>query len=318
MGSTTNIYIVFGLVVLVSLIADLGLLSRKNAVVSIRKALLQTLFWVMIAFGFFVFLWVQEGHYKALQYMSAYLMEWSLSIDNIFVFILIFSAFRIQPQHFGRALIWGILMAVLFRIIFISVGVTLVSRFEWILYIFGVFLLYTGIKLFFYQEEAAFEPKDSAIYKFLNRFLPLANHDGGGKYIIRENNKPLYTTLFVVVVMLGATDLLFALDSIPAVMGISQDKLVIYSSNTFAVLGLRSLFFLLKGAVSKFDYLEQGIALVLIFIGLKMLLAHWIDDFINKDQQVVTSLAFIVLCISASIFYSILHQKKGLPQDKKS
>jgi tellurite resistance protein TerC len=318
MNADLQIYLVFGLVVFVSLIADLGLLSRKNAVVSIRKALLQTLFWVLIAIGFFVFLWNNKGQYMALQYLSAYLMEWSLSIDNIFVFILIFSAFRIQPRHYGRALIWGIIMAVLFRIIFITLGVTLVTRFEWILYIFGVFLLYTGIKLFFYQEEDAFEPKDSAIYKFLNRFLPLASHDGDGRYVIRENNKPLYTTLFVAVVMLGATDLLFALDSIPAVMGISQDRLVIYSSNTFAVLGLRSLFFLLKGAVSKFDYLEQGIALVLIFIGLKMLLAHWIDNFINKDQQVILSLAFIILCISGSVFYSILHQKKGLPPDQST
>jgi len=316
MASTSYIYTVFGLVVLLSLLADLVLLSRKNAVISIRKAMLQTLFWVLVAFGFFVFLWMQEGRGMALQYMSAYLMEWSLSIDNIFVFIIIFTSFRIKDIYYGRVLIWGILMAILFRIIFITVGVTLVSRFEWILYFFGVFLLYTGIKLFFYQDDDAFEPKDTKVFKWLNRFLPLTDHDGGGKYVIRENKKPLYTTLFVAVVMLGVTDLLFALDSIPAVMGISQDKLVIYSSNTFAVLGLRSLFFLLKGAVSQFDYLEQGIALVLILIGLKMLLAKWIDEWLQKDQQIILSLVMIVLCISGSIFYSILHQKKGMPTDK--
>src|SRR6185503_3718241 len=150
---------------------------------------------------------------------------------------------------------------------------------------------------------------------FMKRFLPLASNDGGGRYIIRENGKPLYTTLFVVVIMLAAIDLVFALDSIPAVMGISRDKTVIYTSNIFAVLGLRSLFFLLRGAVSKFDYLQQGIAIVLVFIGLKMLGEHWINQWLDKTTQVFISLGVILVCISGSVFYSIFMKKKGIPPE---
>jgi tellurite resistance protein TerC len=164
-------------------------------------------------------------------------------------------------------------------------------------------------------EEEEFDPQKSKVYKAIKRFLPLVPHDGNGKFRVIENGKKFYTTLFVVVMMLAAIDLVFALDSIPAVMGISRDKMVIYTSNIFAVLGLRSLFFLLRGAVSKFDYLPQGIAIVLIFIGLKMLCEHWINQVIEKHIQVFISLGVILACISGSIFYSIFITKRGLPPD---
>lgn len=230
-------YIVFGLVLVVALVFDLGLLSKKNQVVSIKQALKQTFFWVTLALSFFVFMWIEKGQQPALEYLSAYLMEWSLSIDNIFVFILIFTSFKVKEQFFGRVLLIGILMAIVFRILFITVGVALVNKFEFLLYLFGAFLLYTGYKMFTADEDEAFDPHDSKIYRFLRKFLPLTTHDGNGKYVVRENGKPVYTTLFVVVMMLAAIDLVFALDSIPAVMGISRDKLVIYTSNIFAVLG---------------------------------------------------------------------------------
>jgi tellurite resistance protein TerC len=245
-------------------------------------------------------------------------MEWSLSIDNIFVFILIFAAFNVKEKYYGRVLLIGILMAIIFRVIFITIGVALVDRFAWILYLFGVFLLYTGYKMFTSSEEEEFNPQQSKIYLSIKKYLPLVSHDGNGKYIIRENGKPVYTTLFVVIILLAAIDLVFALDSIPAVMGISRDKLIIYTSNTFAVLGLRSLFFLLRGAVSKFDYLQQGIAIVLIFIGAKMLAEHWLNEWIEKNTQVFLSLGVILLCISGSIFYSIFIKKKGEPEDVES
>lgn len=315
MDTTQITYLVFGIVITFALIFDLGLLSKKNKVVSIKAALIQTFFWVLLAIGFFIFVWFQKGQVLALQYLSAYLMEWSLSIDNIFVFILIFSAFGVKEKYYGRVLLIGILMAIVFRVIFITVGVALVDRFSWILYLFGVFLLYTGYKMFVSTEEEEFKPQESKIYRFLKRFLPLVPHDGEGKYIIKENGKPVYTSLFVVVVLLAAIDLVFALDSIPAVMGISRDKLVIFTSNIFAVLGLRSLFFLLRGAVSKFDYLQQGIAIVLIFIGIKMLTEHWINLWIDKNVQVFISLGVILTCISGSIFYSIFIKKKGVPED---
>ncbi len=319
-------YIVFGTILVVSLVVDLGLLSKKNQKVTIRQALYQTFFWVGLALSFFVFMWVENGQKPALEYISAYLMEWSLSIDNIFVFILIFSAFSVKEKHYGRVLLIGIMMAIIFRVIFITVGVVLVEKFHWILYVFGVFLVYTGYKMFTASDNEEFNPQESKIYRFLKKFLPLVPHDGNGKYRIVENGKPAYTTLFVVVIMLAAIDLVFALDSIPAVMGIVDTKtpgyepmarLVIYTSNIFAVLGLRSLFFLLRGAVSKFDYLQQGIAVVLVFIGLKMLAAHWIDQWIDKQTQVFISLGVILVCISGSIFYSIFIQKKGEPEDVK-
>ncbi|MFY7899496.1 MAG: TerC/Alx family metal homeostasis membrane protein [Chitinophagaceae bacterium] len=309
------VYSVFGLVVILALVADLGLLSKKNTTVTIKTALQQTIFWVTLALAFFVFVWWEEDQKTALEYISAYLMEWSLSIDNIFVFILIFSSFKVKEKHYGRVLLIGILMAIVFRILFITVGVTLVEKFEWLLYIFGAFLLYTGYKMFTANEDEQFDPHDSKIYKFMKTYLPLTNHDGDGKFKIKENGKPVYTTLFVVVVLLAAIDLVFALDSIPAVMGISRNKLVIYTSNTFAVLGLRSLFFLLRGAVSKFDYLQQGIAIVLIFIGVKMIGEHYISEWIDKNTQVFISLSVIVVCIAGSIFYSIFMQKKGTPKD---
>jgi tellurite resistance protein TerC len=239
-------------------------------------------------------------------------MEWSLSVDNIFVFILIFHSFKVKEKNYSRVLLIGIMMAIVFRILFITIGVALVAQFHWILYLFGIFLLYTGYKMFVTNEEESFEPQDTKVYRFLKKYLPLTTHDGNGRFIIRENSKPVYTTLFVVVVLLASIDLVFAMDSIPAVMGISKDKLVIYTSNIFAVLGLRSLFFLLRTAVNKFDYLQQGIAVVLIFIGIKMLGETIIDHWIDKTIQTFISLGVILICISGSIIYSIQKDKKGI------
>jgi tellurite resistance protein TerC len=272
----------------------------------------------MLALGFFVFMWIEEGQKLAFEYLSGYLMEWSLSIDNIFVFILIFDAFKVKEQHLSRVLLIGILIAILFRVIFITVGVALVAKFAWILYLFGVFLLYTGFKMFSAGEDEAFDPHKSKIYLFLKKFLPITNEDGDGKFMMRIGGKPMYTSLFVVVVLLAAIDLVFALDSIPAVMGISMSSLVIYTSNIFAILGLRSLFFLLRGAVNQFEHLQQGIAIVLIFIGVKMLGEHYINMVMSKNTQVLLSLLVIVFSITGSILYSIFsNRQKNLPKNFK-
>lgn len=308
-------YLVFGILLILALAFDLGLLSKKNKVITLRQALYQTFFWVFLAMAFLVFMWLEKGQTLALEYLSAYLMEWSLSIDNIFIFILIFSSFGVKEKYIPRVLLIGILMAVLFRIIFITAGVALVAKFHWILYLFGLFLVYTGIKMFTASDDEEFDPHDSKVYRLIQKLLPVAKHDGEGKFVVSENGRRMYTSLFVVVLMLASIDLVFALDSIPAVMGISRDRLVIYTSNIFAVLGLRSLFFLLRGAVSKFDYLQQGISIVLVFIGLKMLGEHWIDQWLDKSTQSVLSLLFIAFCIAGSIFYSIFITKKGEPAD---
>ncbi|MFI5129100.1 MAG: TerC/Alx family metal homeostasis membrane protein [Chitinophagales bacterium] len=307
-------YLVFGVVLLVALIFDLGLLSKKNQKISLKQALYQTFFWVSLALAFFVFIWIQNGQILALEYLSAYLMEWSLSIDNIFVFIIIFSSFGVKEKNYGRVLLIGILMAIVFRIVFISIGVALI-KYDWVLLLFGAFLVFTGYKMFRATGDEEFDPHNTRIYRVMKRVLPLVPHDGEGKLSVVVEGKRYYTTLFIVVMMLAAIDLVFALDSIPAVLGISKDKMVIYTSNIFAVLGLRSLFFLLRGAVSKFDYLQQGIAIVLVFIGIKMLGEHWINQWIDKTTQVLISLVVIMVCISGSIFYSIFVKKKGVPPD---
>jgi len=202
------------------------------------------------------------------------------------------------------------MMAIIFRVIFITVGVAAVERFHELLYIFGAFLIYTGIKMFFSKEDEEVNPADNKVYKFLKRYLPIVPHDGDGRFIIRPNKQPQYTILFVVVVLLSTIDLVFALDSIPAVMGISQNRLVIYTSNIFAVLGLRSLFFLLKGAVNQFAYLQHGIAVVLIFIGAKMLGEYYINQWLDNTTQVLLSLGVILLCIGSSILISIIVNRK--------
>jgi len=304
-------YLVFGIVLLIAVVLDLGLLSKSSAEISIKKALYQTLFWVGLAFAFFGFVGYEYGKAPALEYISAYLMEWSLSIDNIFVFILIFSFFRIQKDHVARALLIGILMAIVFRVIFITVGVVLVERFHWLLYVFGAFLVYTGIKIFTVDQEDEFDPAANPVYKFLNRFLPVIHEDVGGKLTVKRNGKRYYTNMFLVIVMLATTDIIFALDSIPAVFAIVTEspnkELIIYTSNIFAVLGLRSLYFLLKGAVNKFQYLQQGIAIVLVFIGLKMLVPLVIKNF---HVPVTISLVVIVICLAGSILYSIQDAKR--------
>ena len=310
-------YVVFSAVIVAALALDLGLLSRKNTVISLRTALLQTVFWVFLSLLFCSYIWYTNeggnGRASAVSYLSAYLLEWSLSIDNIFVFIIIFSFFKIKENNYSRVLLAGILMAIVFRIMFIALGSELVARFEWIMYLFGVFLLYTGIKMFGSSDEEEFNPEENWAYRMMKKFLRTTNEEPNGRFILMKNGKAYFTRLSMVVIMLGLIDIIFAVDSIPAVFSIIPDpdkKLLIYSSNIFAVLGLRSLFFLLRGAASKFDYLQQGIAVVLVFIGLKMLVTPWLHI------PVGISLLMIVVCIGSSIIYSIYHRRKGVPRDR--
>lgn len=298
-------YLIFGIALVFALVFDLGLLSKKGSVITIGRALLLTAFWVVLALAFGIFLWYDEGKHVALEYLSAYLMEWSLSIDNIFVFILIFTFFGVKDTHYSRVLLIGILLAVFFRIIFITAGIALVREFNWLLYIFGAILLYTGLTMFFAKKEQQVNLEENRVYRFLKRFFPITSADGGGKLTVRIEGKKFYTSLFVVIVLLATTDIVFALDSIPAVFGITQNKLVIYTSNIFAVLGLRSLFFLLRGAVHKFRFLQQGIATVLVFVGLKML-----SELVHVKVSVMVSLGVILLCILLSILISLVWSKK--------
>jgi tellurite resistance protein TerC len=317
MNTTQLIYLVFGVVLLAALSFDLGLFSKKNKPISIRTALIQTIFWVSLSLLFWIFIWFEKGHFIATKYISAYLMEWSLSLDNIFVFILIFSYFKINELDTGRALLVGILLAIAFRIIFISIGLELINRLHWILYVFGAILVFTGAKLFLEKKEEieSYNPSHNLMYRLIKKFFPISTQEPHGRYFVKENGKRHITSLTLVVITLAATDILFAMDSIPTVVSLvrdrpnvpfsEDDKLVIYSSNIFAVLGLRSLFFLLQGAVHKFRFLQQGIAVVLVFIGFKMLV-----EIFHLHLSIYVSLTVIVGCIGISILYSLL---KPLP-----
>lgn len=303
-------YLAFGGLVIVALVFDLGLLSKKNATITIKKALWQTIFWVTLAVAFMFFVWYEYGQEIAIEYLSAYLTEWSLSIDNIFVFILIFSFFGMKETYYARVLLIGILMAIIFRVIFITIGIALVERFGWLLYIFGALLVFTGVKMFAAKHNEEVNLSENKIYNFMKRFVPLVHDDGGGRYTVIRDGKKYYTSLFAVVIMLATTDIVFALDSIPAVFGISTHRVVIYTSNIFAVLGLRSLFFLLKGAVGKFAYLQQGIAIVLVFIGFKML-----AEMFNVHVPIYISLLVILVCLVSSIVYSISVSGRTVEQE---
>ena len=308
MNPTEWSYLIFGIVLLLAVVFDLGLLSKQSKSISIKQAFFQTIFWVSLALGFFLFVWFEDGQTIALEYISAYLMEWGLSIDNIFVFILIFSYFGIPEQHSNRVLMLGILLAIILRVIFITAGIVLVEKFFWILYIFGAFLVYTGLKMFFINSSKEFHPESNAVYKILKRIVPITHENTNGKFTKMINGRRHFTIFFVVLIMLATTDVVFALDSIPAVFAITQTKMVIYTSNIFAVLGLRSLFFLLRGAVGKFQYLKEGIAIVLIFIGAKMLV-----EYFDIHLPIWVSLLVIVFCLSGSILYSIyINNKRGM------
>ncbi|MBP6430747.1 MAG: TerC/Alx family metal homeostasis membrane protein [Ferruginibacter sp.] len=325
MDKTQLTYIVFAAVIIIALVFDLGLLNKKNTTISLKTALLQTIFWVVLSFAFCGFIWYENidgnGKQDAISFISAYLLEWSLSIDNIFVFIIIFSFFKIKENNYGRVLLLGILMAIVFRILFIAIGSAAVAKYGWIMYVFGVFLAYTGIKMFAAGDDEEFDPQTNWAFKFMRKYLRTTDEEPNGRFVINRGGKSYFTKLSMVVVMLGLIDIVFAVDSIPAVFSIIPDpnkKLLIYSSNIFAVLGLRSLFFLLRGAASKFDYLQQGIAIVLIFIGVKMLLPLLSYAGVNGHYlhiPVWVSLLVIIVFISGSIFYSIYHKRKGVPKD---
>ncbi len=315
MTHTQIAYLIFGIVLFAALIVDLFVLNKKGKKTTIKHALWQTAFWTVLALAFWIFVWQDEGTEYATKYISAYLMEWSLSIDNIFVFILIFTFFKISEEQTPQVLLIGVLAAIVFRVIFIAVGIGLIDRFSWIMYIFGAILLYTGIKLFFQKEEQDYNPKDSFIYKWLNRIFSISHTNPNNRFLIYHGKKMYLTPMSVVAIILAFTDIAFALDSIPTVVSLvrsnprqsftSADIMVIYSSNIFAVLGLRSLFFLLKGAADKFKYLQQGIAFILVFIGLKMLV-----EYFEIHIPISVSLAVIILSVAVSMVYSIQKAKK--------
>lgn len=303
----TILFGIFAVIIVLFLVLDLGLFHKQAHKISTRSALYQSIFWVVVStlFGVFILVYDESGTEGAVQYFSAYLTEYALSVDNIFVILLILKYFKVNEKYYHKVLFWGILGAIVFRGVFIFVGTFLIEKFHWILYIFGVFLVYSGIRIYFEDGDEKIEPEKNPIMKFCKKYLPMANHDRGGNFIIRENGKLLFTPLFLVIVLIETTDLIFAVDSIPAAFAITQNPFLIYTSNIFAVMGLRAMFFLLAGIIDKFYLLQKGLSVILFFIGAKMLLDIW-----HIEVNVYLSFTVIIVTLTLSIVFSVLIPRK--------
>ena len=262
----------FAVLVLGLMCLDLGILDRKAHAIRLKEALLRCAFFVAIAilFDLGVYAWLGRG--KALEFLTGYLIELSLSVDNVFVFLLIFSYFHVPALHQPRILFWGILGALILRALFIAAGVTLIHKFHWVIYVFGVFLVATGIKMVFHKG-AEIHPEKNPVLRLFKRFMAVTNDYEDGKFFLVRNGRALATPMFVVLLVIETTDLIFAVDSIPAVLAITLDPFIVFTSNVFAILGLRALYFALAGLMRLFHYLHYGLAAILVFVGVKMLLA---------------------------------------------
>ena len=297
-------WIVFAVVVLGMIAIDLGIFTRKSHTVSFREALTWTGVWATLATCFGIWIWNSQGQTKGLEFFNGYLIELSLSADNVFIFALIFRNFGVPPQYQHKVLIWGVLSALVMRFILIGIGVQLINQFHWILYIFGAFLVYTGAKMLWSRSEEEEDPSDNPVVRYARRVLPLTPTWVGDRFWVTENGKRFFTPLFIVLICIEISDLIFAVDSIPAVFGITQDQFIIFTSNVFAIMGLRSLYFVLSGVIDKFHYLKPGLGLILAFVGVKMLLGH--TDYKIGNEF---SLAFTILVLAASIIGSMVFPK---------
>jgi len=255
---------------------DLGVFQSENHVVGMKEALGWCAVWLTLALGFCALLWQWRGPELAQQFLAGYLIELCLSVDNVFVFILVFAYFKVEPRYQHRVLFWGIIGAVVMRAVFIILGVSVIERFHWILYVFGAFLVYTGAKMAIPGKEAEIDPEHNFAVKLFRRFFPVAPHNGHGRFFTVHEGRRMATPLFIVLIVIETTDLVFALDSLPAVLAITKDSFVALTSNIFAILGLRSLYFALSGIMGLFRYLKVGLALILVFIGCKMLIEPWL------------------------------------------
>jgi len=282
---------------------DLGVFHRKSHEVSVKEALTWTFVWIFLSLIFNVIIFFWKGQQQALEYFTGYLVEKALSVDNIFVFIMIFTYFQIPTKYQHKVLFWGIIGALIMRVIFIFAGVALLERFHFTIYIFGALLIFTGIKMF-NHNSSKIDPNKNPVLKFFKKFMPVTQTLHDDKFFIKIDGRRFATPLFLVLILIETTDLIFAVDSIPAILAITQDQFIVYTSNVFAILGLRSLYFALAGVIHRFWLLSYGLAVVLIFVGIKMTLI----DFYKIPIE--WSLLFIAAIITASIFLSLKFEKK--------
>ncbi|MDI1241536.1 MAG: TerC family protein [bacterium] len=322
------VWLSFFAVVFVALFVDIGIVNRKSHAPSRKETVIWSAVWVCLALLFGGFIFLQFGSFKSKEFLTGYLIELSLSIDNLFVFLLIFNFFKVPLKYQHRVLFWGIFMALVMRLVMIFAGVEIVDRFHWVLYLAGAFLVYTGVTMF--REDEAFEPEESLLVKSATRFIRISKNYQGDRFLIIENGRRTGTLLLLVLIVINVADLVFAVDSIPAIFGITTDRFIVYTSNIFAILGLRTFYFLLADVAQRFHFLKYGLAAVLTFIGLKMLLPLLVTGLLlltgessmgafadllrrlqtNDDeikQMVINiSLAVVVLAIAASIVLSLI------------
>jgi len=286
------------------LVLDLGVFHRRTHTVKFREALIWSLVWIAMAAAFAVVIYFWHGRTPSLEFVTGYVIELSLSVDNLFVFLLIFRFFQVPPEHQHKVLFWGILGALIMRAAFIVAGVGLIQRFHWIIYVFGAFLVYSGIKLFG-QENAEIHPEKNPVLRLFRKWVPVTKEYEGNKFFVRRPG--LYATpLLVVLVVVETTDLLFAVDSIPAILAITRDAFIVYTSNVFAIMGLRSMYFALAGMMEMFRYLHYGLSLVLIFVGAKMLLSHY------YEIPTVVALGCVAGVLIISLLASVVNPKKSV------
>lgn len=311
------VWISFLLVVVLFLALDLGVFNKNPHIISTKEASMWTGIWVALSFAFSgVIYWLYQNQYvgnpdglkpaaATMKYITGYLIELSLSIDNIFVIAVIFASFKIPQKYQHRVLFWGILGAIIFRGLMIFFGVMIINKFSWTTYLFGAFLLFTAIKMLFSNDEEDFEPKESFVYKTLGKIIPITSEPNKEKFFIKSGKKKMATPLFVALIVIEVMDVLFAVDSVPAILAITKDPFLVFSSNIFAILGLRSMYFFLANMLEKFSYLEYSLIAILSFVGLKMLLHHYIE------VPEWASLGFIALSLAIGILVSLKVSSKN-------
>lgn len=300
----------FGAFILLMLSFDLGLFNRKAHTVTYKEAAIWSSVWVTLAMIFAGIVFWHQGSVRGLEFLTGYLIELSLSVDNLFVFLLIFSYFKVPAKFQHRVLFWGVLGALVMRATMILIGAALIDRFHWIIYIFGIFLIYTGIKMFT-QEEKEIHPEQNPLVRLITRYIPITHHYEGENFFTRVNGRRNGTLLLLVLVIVEVTDLVFAVDSIPAIFAVTTDKFILYTSNVFAILGLRSLFFLLAGVVEKFHYLKIGLSFVLTLIGVKMLSETLLLKVMDKQTMTLSALALVGLILACSVIASLIWPQKA-------
>ena len=298
-------WIAFWVIVLAALFIDLAVLNKHHGKVTMKEAALMVCAWVSLALLFGGAIWLVEGPRHALEFYTGYVLEYSLSVDNMFVFIMIFGYFAIPHNLQPKALLWGIVGAVILRFLFIFLGVQLISLFSWTIYVFGALLIFTAAKMLLQKEDDNFDPSQSFILKLLRKVMPIKTDYHGENFFVLEAGKRMATPLLAAVMVIEMSDLIFAVDSIPAVLSITQDTFLVYSSNIFAIIGLRSLYFLLSGMAGKFPYLRYGISVILFFVGVKMLLSHFFPI------PIVASLGVIVGILALSVLASKIFPPKA-------